>query len=105
MSKSKSECHICDNTRIFISVQSRQRYAKASLCSCLEDPCSTCKSTGYIVEKDSLQRDVAIVCPDCEQIKHKVQLYNNARIPQRYKNSNLKEKDRDKENEIVFVLY
>ena len=38
------------------------------------------------------------------QIKHKVQLYNNARIPHRYKNSHLNEKDRDKENEVVFDL-
>ncbi len=104
MTKIDSNCHLCENTRVLISVRSRQRYAHASLCNCVDSQCKTCKNTGYIVEKDSLQRDIAIVCPECEQIKRKVQLYNSARIPQRYKNSHLKDKDRDKGNEIVFDL-
>ena len=104
MTKSESECHLCNNTRVVINVRSRQRYAHASFCNCVTSPCKTCKSTGYIVEKDSLNRDVAIACPDCEQIKQRVQLYNNARIPRRYKNSHLKLQDRDKENETVFDL-
>ena len=104
MTKSESECHICNNTRVVINVRSRQRYAQASLCNCIAKPCKTCKSTGYIVEKDSLQRDVAIACPDCEQINQRIKLYNNSRIPRRYKNSHLNLKDRDKDNEMVFDL-
>jgi len=104
MGKTEPECHLCNNTRVYINVRSRQRYAHASVCNCIASPCKTCKGTEYIVEKDSSQRDVAIACPDCEQIKQKIQLYNNARIPRRYKNSHLMKQDRDKENEMVFDL-
>jgi len=104
MAKNSTDCIRCNDTKVFISVRSRQRYAHASLCECVSTPCKTCKSTGYIVEQDNFQRDVAIICPDCEQIKQRVQLYNNSRIPRRYKNSYLKEKDRDSENKKVFDL-
>jgi len=104
MAKNSPDCIRCNDTKVYITVRPRQRYAHASLCDCVSSPCKTCKSTGYIVEQDSFQRDLAIVCPDCEQIKQRVQLYNNSRIPRRYKNSHLKEKDRDTENEIVFDL-
>ena len=56
------------------------------------------------MEQDSFQRDVALVCPDCEQVKQRVDLYNNARIPRRYWNSRLDAEDQDNENEIVFDL-
>ena len=56
------------------------------------------------MEQDSFQRDVALACPDCEQVKQRVGLYNNARIPRRYWNSRLNNKDQDGENEIVFDL-
>jgi DNA replication protein DnaC len=56
------------------------------------------------MEQDSFQRDVALVCPDCEQVKQRVDLYNNARIPRRYCNSRLSTEDQDAENEIVFDL-
>ncbi len=104
MAKSSPDCIRCKDTKVFVSVRSRKSYAHANLCECVSSPCNTCKNTGYIVEQDSFQRDVAISCPDCEQIRQRVQLYNNSRIPRRYKNSHLKEKDRDKENEIVFDL-
>ena len=104
MAKSATDCLRCSNTRIFISVRPRDRYAHARLCDCVTIPCKTCKSTGFIVEQDNFQRDVAIVCPDCEQIKQRVQLYNNARIPRRYLNSRLNDQDRDAENEMVFDL-
>jgi DNA replication protein DnaC len=104
MVKSAPDCLRCNGTRIFISVRPRERYAHARLCDCVAMPCKTCKNTRFIVEQDSYQRDVAIVCPDCEQIKQRVQLYNNARIPRRYLNSRLSEQDRDAENEMVFDL-
>ena len=56
------------------------------------------------MEQDSFQRDVALVCPDCEQVKQRIDLYNNARIPSRYSNSRLNTEDQDDENEIVFDL-
>ena len=56
------------------------------------------------MEQDSFQRDVALVCPDCEQVKQRTELYNKARIPHRYWNSQLKKEDQDDENEIVFDL-
>ena len=56
------------------------------------------------MEQDSFQRDVALVCPDCEQVKQRTELYNKARIPRRYWNSQLKKEDQDDENEIVFDL-
>ena len=56
------------------------------------------------MEQDSFQRDVALVCPDCEQVKQRIELYNNARIPRRYSNSRLNTEDQDDENEIVFDL-
>ena len=104
MAKSATDCLRCRDTRVFISVRPRDRYAHATLCECIKSPCKTCKSTGFIVELDNFQRDVAIVCPDCEQIKQRVQLYNNARIPRRYLNSRLSLQDRDAENEMVFDL-
>ena len=104
MAKSATDCLRCSDTRVFISVRPRDRYAHARLCDCVTIPCKTCKSTGFIVEQDNFQRDVAIVCPDCEQIKQRVQLYNNARIPRRYLNSRLNDQDRDTENEMVFDL-
>ena len=104
MAKSATDCLRCSDTRVFITVRPRDRYAHARLCDCVSSPCKTCKSTGFIVEQDSFQRDVAIVCPDCEQIKQRVQLYNNARIPRRYLNSRLNDQDRDAENEMVFDL-
>ena len=104
MAENDKDCFRCNNTRILVNVKSRQRYATASLCDCVSRQCKTCKNTGYIVEQDNLLRDVAIVCPDCKQIKQRVQLYNNSRIPRRYKNSQLNEKDRDSGNEIVFNL-
>ena len=94
----------CNDTRVNISVRPRKRYAHARLCECVSSPCKTCKGTGYIMEQDSFQRDVALVCPDCEQVKQRVDLYNNARIPRRYWNSRLDAEDQDNENEIVFDL-
>ena len=47
------------------------------------------------MELDSFQRDVALVCPDCEQVKQRSELYNKARIPRRYWNSQLKKEDQD----------
>ena len=104
MVKTDSACLRCNDTKIYISVRPRERYAHARLCDCISSPCKTCKGTGFIVEQDSFQRDLAIICPDCEQIKQRVQLYNNARIPRRYLNSRLNSEDRDSENEIVFDL-
>ena len=104
MAKTVPDCLRCNETRIFISVRPRERYAHARLCDCVSSPCKTCKGTGFLVEQDNFQRDVAIVCPDCEQIKQSVQLYNNARIPRRYLNSRLNPNDRDPENEMVFDL-
>ena len=94
----------CNDTRVNISVRPRKRYAHARLCECVSSPCKTCKGTGYIMEQDSFQRDVALVCPDCEQVKQRIELYNNARNPRRYWNSRLNTEDQDDENEIVFDL-
>ena len=94
----------CKDTKVNISVRPRKRYTHARLCECVSIPCKTCKGTGYIMEQDSFQRDVALVCPDCEQVKHRVDLYNNTRIPRRYWNSQLSNEDQDDENEIVFDL-
>ena len=104
MVKTLPDCMRCNDTRVNISVRPRKRYAHARLCECVSSPCKTCKGTGYIMEQDSFQRDVALVCPDCEQFKQRVDLYNNARIPRRYWNSRLDAEDQDKENEIVFDL-
>ena len=94
----------CNDTRVNINVRPRKRYTHARLCECVSSPCKTCKGTGYIMEQDSFQRDVALVCPDCEQVKQRTELYNKARIPRRYWNSQLKKEDQDDENEIVFDL-
>ena len=102
MVKTLPDCMRCNDTRVNISVRPRKRYAHARLCECVSSPCKTCKGTGYIMEQDSFQRDVALVCPDCEQFKQRVDLYNNARIPRRYWNSRLDTEDQDDENEIVF---
>ena len=104
MPKTVPDCLRCSDTRVFISVRPRERYAHARLCDCVSSPCKTCKGTGFLVEQDSFQRDVAITCPDCEQIKKRVQLYNSARIPRRYLNSRLNSQDRDSGNEMVFDL-
>ena len=104
MVKTLPDCMRCNDTRVNISVRPRKRYAHARLCECVSSPCKTCKGTGYIMEQDSFQRDVALVCPDCEQVKQRVDLYNNARIPRRYWNSRLDAEDQDVENEIVFDL-
>ena len=104
MVKTLPDCMRCNDTRVNISVRPRKRYAHARLCECVSSPCKTCKGTGYIMEQDSFQRDVALVCPDCEQFKQRVDLYNNARIPRRYWNSRLDTEDQDDENEIVFDL-
>ena len=104
MVKTLPDCMRCNDTRVNISVRPRKRYAHARLCECVSSPCKTCKGTGYIMEQDSFQRDVALVCPDCEQFKQGVDLYNNARIPRRYWNSRLDTEDQDDENEIVFDL-
>ena len=104
MVKTLPDCMRCNDTRVNISVRPRKRYAHARLCECVSSPCKTCKGTGYIMEQDSFQRDVALVCPDCEQVKQRVELYNYTRIPRRYWNSRLNKEDQDDVNEIVFDL-
>ncbi len=104
MVKTLPDCMRCKDSRVNISVRPRKRYAHARLCECMSSPCKTCKGTGYIMEHDSFQRDVALVCPECEQVKQRVDLYNNARIPRRYWNSRLDGDDQDGENGIVFDL-
>ena len=97
-------CLRCGDSHIFLSVRPRERYAQAQLCDCISDPCKTCKGTGFFFTREKNQKEIAVICPDCEQLKQRVKLYNNARIPRRYLNSRLLSFVRDEQNHLVFVL-
>ncbi|MAD99515.1 MAG: DNA replication protein [Proteobacteria bacterium] len=104
MKPSKINCLKCDDSGVRLSILSRRRYAQAGLCDCVKTPCPTCKGSGFLLENDELQREIAITCPECEERERRIQLYNSARVPKRFVNSRLQESHRDENNENVFEL-
>ena len=104
MKPSKINCLKCDDSGVRLSILSRRRYAQAGFCDCVKTPCPTCKGSGFLLENDELQREIAITCPECEERERRIQLYNIARVPKRFVNSRLQESHRDENNENVFEL-
>ena len=104
MKISEINCLKCEDSGVRLSIVSRKRYAQADLCDCVKIPCTTCKGSGFLLENDELQREIAITCPDCEERQRRIQLYNSARIPKRFVNSRLQKNHCDENNENVFEL-
>ena len=104
MKKTACDCLKCEDSGVKLSIVSRRRYIQAGLCDCVTVPCPTCKGSGFLLEGDEMQRDMAIQCPNCEERERRIQLYNGARIPKRFVNSRLQHEHRDPDNEHVFDL-
>lgn len=106
MSTAETEikCFRCFDTHVFIQTLSNNRYAQAIVCECFPNPCKTCLGSRFILEKDHYYREVAIPCPDCEELKRHIQLYNSARIPKKFAHSRMAGNDVDADNQEVFML-
>ena len=104
MQRSGYKCLKCDDSGIRLSILARNRYAQATLCDCVKIPCPTCKGSGFLLENDEQQREIAITCPDCEERERRIRLYNSARVPKRFVNSRLQQEHRDDSNTEIFDL-
>ncbi|MGK5090711.1 ATP-binding protein [Deltaproteobacteria bacterium TL4] len=105
MSKSSSSaCLRCNETHILIEAPSNSWYSEASICECFVMPCISCHGARFVLERDALNREVAIPCPRCETLKRHILLYNAARIPKRYVESRLAPGDMDADNRNVYLL-
>ncbi len=96
-------CRYCHGTYIVTDPISG-KYVQAELCQCFPSPCLVCLDTRFQLELDTLGREVAVACPECEVRKRHVKLYNRARIPKNYAQSQLLRSDRNKSNSHIFSL-
>lgn len=102
MANSKATCSKCQDTHIFIDRTSGD-YAQAQLCSkCFPKSCLACEDTRFQLQQDSLGREMAMPCPECEVPKKRIKLYNRACVPENYAQSQLSRDGRDQHNERAY---
>ncbi|MBF0237658.1 MAG: ATP-binding protein [SAR324 cluster bacterium] len=103
MLESPQACLRCQSTYILVECISNVQYAKASICTCFSRPCAICQGTRFIFHRDKHGRDLALPCPTCEPLRHKVNLYNGARIPKKYASSRMDPQEKDDSNKMAYM--
>lgn len=103
MKTAPKPCEQCQGTEIFID-PTLGHYAQATSCSCVSKPCLTCGDTRFQLEQDPEGREIAMPCPQCGVHQRRIKLYNHARIPKSYAQSQFSRIDRDPNNEKIYQL-
>ncbi|MBF0278674.1 MAG: ATP-binding protein [SAR324 cluster bacterium] len=98
-----NSCRYCQGTYV-VTDPITGDYIRAELCQCFPSPCPVCRDTRFQLEQDSMGREMAIACPECETRKRHIKLFNRARIPKNYAQSQLLRSERDKNNSHIFHL-
>ena len=97
-------CSKCQGTQIRID-PTAEPYAQATPCpACVPSPCLACGDTRFQLQKDQEGREVAVPCPECEIYKRRIKLYNHARIPKSYAESQFSRTERNEHNEKIYHL-
>ncbi len=96
-SVSPTYCQHCDYTGVEIYVDSSAKYAQAKACSCVGQ-CQDCKGMGFTFYRDSLGRDFANPCQVCRELNHRINLYNQMRMPKKFALASLSNYEKDSNN-------
>lgn len=91
-------CRRCE--AMGVSFAAKGSTVDASLCECSRY-CRLCHNSRYLFEKDDAGREIAHMC-DCERLRIRVRLYNQANVPGKFADARLEDRFRDRNNREVF---
>ena len=96
-----SVCSRCDGGGVVF--QPAGSTAEAAVCECSRR-CRTCGDARYLFERDAAGREIARMC-DCERRRVRVRLFNEARVPGKYHDATLGERNKDRHNAQAMDIF
>lgn len=83
-----STCQACGSKRVITFAG--ERYARARPCPDCSSDCDHCHNTGFVFMENAIGSIDSVSCPRCAPLRRKILLFNQAQLPRRYANTELK---------------